>query len=116
MPVTVREDSIFLELPPSREKQILQENAVRDTYQSETGTSCELNLEAWGVGTFAPCIKQRRYNSYSGKIEHVIEPLHFCALQTRVLMLLKAVSYQAYAEVAEPQLRKSVRSWKFVAS
>lgn len=33
------------------------------------------NLEAWGVGTLAPCIEQRRYNHYSGKIEHVIEPL-----------------------------------------
>ena len=32
----------------------------------------------WKLGAWEPsppCIKQRRYNSYSGKIEHVIEPL-----------------------------------------
>jgi transcriptional antiterminator RfaH len=144
------------------------------------------NLDAWGVETFAPWVRQRRYNRYTGKVEHVIEPLfksyifarfrsemvnkiHFtrgvrnvvnfagvavpiddeiiCLIQariedglmqleaevkpgdnvrvecgalkglcgifdrrtkssTRVLMLLKAVSYQAYAEVEGLQVRK----------
>lgn len=33
---------------------------------------------------------------------------------TRVLMLLKAVSYHPCAEVEELQIKKSVRFWKFV--
>jgi len=158
--------------------------AIHTKAKQELRASC--NLEAWGVGTFAPCIKQRRYNPYSGKIEHVIEPLFknyifarfksamvskirftrgvrnvvgfagvaipieeeiICLIQSRmehgfveldadlkrgdelrvqcgaleglrgifdrrtrnsnrVLMLLKAVSYQAYAEVEELQVRK----------
>jgi len=47
--------------------------AIHTKAKQELRASC--NLEAWGVGTFAPCIEQRRYNHYSGKIEHVIEPL-----------------------------------------
>ena len=42
-------------------------------YIPKLRASC--NLEACGVGTFAPRIEQRRYNHDSGKIEHVIEPL-----------------------------------------
>src|SRR5215203_5583874 len=33
------------------------------------------NLDALGVETFAPWVRERRYNRYTGKVEHVIEPL-----------------------------------------
>jgi len=33
------------------------------------------NLRAWGVETFAPLIKERRVNEYSGAITYVIKPL-----------------------------------------
>lgn len=33
------------------------------------------NLDTWGVETFAPWVRQRRYNRYSGKVEHVRQPL-----------------------------------------
>lgn len=47
--------------------------AIHTKAKQELRASC--NLEAWGVETFAPFIEQRRYNPYSGKIEHVIESL-----------------------------------------
>jgi len=33
------------------------------------------NLRAWRVKTFAPKIKERRYNEYSGKVSYQVKPL-----------------------------------------
>jgi transcriptional antiterminator RfaH len=33
------------------------------------------NLRAWRVKTFAPKIKERRYNEYSGKASYLVKPL-----------------------------------------
>jgi transcriptional antiterminator RfaH len=47
--------------------------AIHTKPKQELRASC--NLQAWGVENFAPCVKERRYNHYSGKVEHVTEPL-----------------------------------------
>jgi|SRR5947209_5293061 len=33
------------------------------------------NLKAWRVKTFAPKIRERRYNEYSGKVNYLVKPL-----------------------------------------
>jgi len=43
--------------------------------KSKQEDRADSNLRAWRVKTFAPKIKERRYNEYSGKVSYLVKPL-----------------------------------------
>ena len=43
--------------------------------KSKQEDRADSNLKAWRVKTFAPKIKERRYNEYSGKVSYLVRPL-----------------------------------------